>query len=171
MIVCWVFAGITLAAVVAATFVGDIRRAVLSLWVAGLSIGAVYITLGAEVLAIVQWIVSTLVAISFIFFSAMFGEYGPGERFKFDRRLIKMSLGVAAGGAFAWVIWFGTEQLYEGQLGQIVEGTDIASLGKAMTGQHLLSLEVLALTLFLVLVGGGVIARPICGNDEEDTAP
>ena len=170
MTVCWIFAGITLGAVLSATFVGDIRRAVLSLWVAGLGIGAIYLTLGAEVLAIVQWIVSTLVAISFVFFSAMFGEYGPGEGFKFDRRLIKTGLGVLVGAAFAWVIWFGAGQLPEEQLVQPVEGTDIAALGKALTGQHLLSLEVLALTLFLVLVGGGVIARPDGGDQPEEEA-
>jgi NADH:ubiquinone oxidoreductase subunit 6 (subunit J) len=164
---CWIFAGITLGAVLTATFVGDIRRAVLSLWVAGLGIGAIYLTLGAEVLAVVQWIVSTLVAISFVFFSVMFGEYGPGEEFKVDRRLIKTGLGVLLGLAFAWVIWFGGGHFPDELLPQAGEGTDIAALGKVLTGQHLLSLEVLALTLFLVLVGGGVIARPDPQEDEK----
>jgi NADH:ubiquinone oxidoreductase subunit 6 (subunit J) len=167
MTACWVFAAITLGAVLVATFVGDIRRAVLALWVAGLGIGAIYLTLGAEVLALVQWIVSTLVAISFIFFSAMFGEYGPGEPLKLDRHLVKTALGVLVGGAFAWVIWFGAAPLPDGPLGQVVEGTDVAALGKELTGQHLLSLEVLALTLFLVLVGGGVLARPT-GSETDD---
>lgn len=168
MTVCWIFAGITLGAVIAATFVGDIRRAVLSLWVAGLGIGAIYLTLGAEVLAVVQWIVSTLVAISFVFFSAMFGEYGPGDGFKIDRHLIKTGLGVLVGAAFAWVIWFGASSLPAEQLVQPMEGTDISAVGKALTGQHLLSLEVLAMTLFLVLVGGGVIARPDGGGETEE---
>ena len=29
-----------------------------------------------------------------------------------------------------------------------------------MIGNHLISLEVIALTLFLVVVGGGIVARP-----------
>jgi NADH:ubiquinone oxidoreductase subunit 6 (subunit J) len=169
MTACWIFAAITLASVLVATFVGDLRRAVLALWVAGLGVGAIYLTLGAEVLAIIQWIVSTLVAISFVFFSAMFGEYGPGERLKFDRHLVKAGLGVLVGGAFAWVVWFATEGVSEGSLGEITEGTDVEALGHALTGQHLLSLEVLALTLFLVLVGGGVLARPD-RSDSEDSA-
>jgi NADH:ubiquinone oxidoreductase subunit 6 (subunit J) len=160
MMVAWVFAGITLAAVLTAAFVGDLRRAVLALWVAGLGIGAIYLTLGAEVLAIIQWVVSTLVTISFVFFTAMFGEYGPGEGFKIDRRLIKTGLGLLAGGAFAWVIALGAGQLPEEQTVHPQDGTDVAAVGKALTGPNLLSLEVLALTLFLVLIGGGVIARP-----------
>jgi NADH:ubiquinone oxidoreductase subunit 6 (subunit J) len=164
---CWVFAGITLGAAGLAAFVGDIRRAVLSLWVAGLGIGAVYLLLGAEVLAIVQWIVSTLVAISFIFYSAMYGEYGPGEGMKLDRSLIKSGLGLAAGAAFAWVIWIGAGQVSEEKMLLPAEGSDVAALGRTLTQQHLLSLEVLALTLFLVLVGGGVIARPDAGSEGE----
>ena len=161
MIVAWVFAGITVGAAFLASFVSDIRRAVLALWVAGLGVGAIYLTLGAEVLAIVQWIVSTLVAISFIFFSVMFGEYGQREiQIAFDRRLVKTGMAVLLGLGFAWVIWFGARHLPSDQYSQSMEGSDMAALGKTLTNQHLLSLEVLALTLFLVLIGGGVIARP-----------
>src|ERR1700761_6658818 len=71
----WIFAGITLSAVLLATFVNQMRRAILALWVAGLGIGALYLTIGAEFLAIIQWIVSTLVTISFVFFAVMFGEF------------------------------------------------------------------------------------------------
>ena len=41
----WVFAGITLGAVIFSAFAHDMRRAVLTLWVAGLSIGGLYLTL------------------------------------------------------------------------------------------------------------------------------
>src|SRR5688500_17716981 len=71
----WIFAGVTLAAALMATFVGHMRRAILALWVAGLGVGGMYLTVGAEFLAIIQWIVSTLVTISFVFFAVMFGEY------------------------------------------------------------------------------------------------
>lgn len=171
MTVCWVFAAIVLGAGALACFVGDLRRAVLALWVAGLGVGAIYLTLGAEVLAIVQWIVSTLVAISFIFFSAMFGEYGPGEGLRLDRGLVKAGLGVAVGAAFAWVVWSGTFGVPEDLVGHPAEGTDIAALGRSLTREHLLSLEVLALTLFLVLVGGGVIARPDAESAEGGAEP
>ncbi|MGZ3698551.1 MAG: hypothetical protein ACXWP5_10475, partial [Bdellovibrionota bacterium] len=71
----WVFVGVTLSACATATLVGNIRRAALALWVASLGVGGIYLTMGAELLAVIQWVVSTLVAISFVFFSVMFGEY------------------------------------------------------------------------------------------------
>ena len=46
VIVCWVFAAITLAAVAVAAFVGDIRRAALSLWVGGAERGGHLLDLG-----------------------------------------------------------------------------------------------------------------------------
>jgi NADH:ubiquinone oxidoreductase subunit 6 (subunit J) len=53
-------------------------------------------------------------------------------------------------------------------------GNDLASLGKVMVENHIISLEVLALTLFLILVGGGVVARPESsgdGNEKNVTSP
>ena len=88
-----------------------------------------------------------------------------------NHELVKSGLGVLVGGAFSWVIWFGAEPLPDGPLGEVVAGTDVSALGRALTGQHLLSLEVLALTLFLVLVGGGVLARPDNDGPEEGTEP
>ena len=160
MTICWVFAAITLLAVAVATFVGDVRRAVLALWVASLGVGAIYLTLGAELLAIIQWIVSTLVAISFIFFAVMFGEYGIEGGDAVKKRLLKTGLGLVLGGAFTWVIYVGATHFSDDLLGHVTEGTDLFAIGKTLVTEHLLSLEVLALTLFLVLVGGGVIARP-----------
>lgn len=69
----WVFAGLTLGAALMATFAFNIKRAILALWVVGLGVGAVYLTVGAEFLAIIQCMVSTLVTISLVFFSVMFG--------------------------------------------------------------------------------------------------
>ncbi len=50
----WVFAGITFSAVLMATFERQMRRAILALWVAGIGVGAMYLTVGAEFLAITQ---------------------------------------------------------------------------------------------------------------------
>ena len=36
----------------------------------------------------------------------------------------------------------------------------VADLGKSLVQDHLLSLEILALTLFVVVIGSGVVARP-----------
>ena len=157
---CWIFAVITLAAGLIAAIVENMRRATLALWIAGLGMGGIYLTLGAETLAIIQWIISTLGAISFIFFAVMFGEYGAEEKKGERRRLLKSALALVLGAAFSAVIYLGAGKLPEGFLGIPTGGNDLAALGQTMTQDHLLSLEVLALTLFLVLVGGGVVARP-----------
>jgi NADH:ubiquinone oxidoreductase subunit 6 (subunit J) len=156
----WVFSLITLLAVLIAAFVSDVRRATLSLWLAGLSVGCIYLTLGVEVLAIMQWIVSTLATISFVFFAVMFGEYGADLEKRSNRSLLFIVLGLLAGGAFSAMSWFGGQEIPVRLLNVPTEGNDILALGKTLTENHLLSLEVLALTLLLALIGGGVIARP-----------
>lgn len=161
----WSFALISLTAAAIAAFVPDIRRATLALWVAGLAVGGIFLTIGAETLAIVQWIVSTLVSISLGFFSAMFGEYGSSEK---KRPMLVTRLGsgflalaILAGGALAVIAWK-SAMLLPSPPGAPASGAanDLMALGKALVERNAISLQVLALTLFLVLVGGGVIARP-----------
>ncbi len=159
----WAFAGLTLGAAVMATFVSYIKRAILALWVVGLGVGAVYLTVGAEFLAIIQCMVSTLVTISLIFFSVMFGEYqaegAAKSSFRFSpAQIVQTLLSVALGVGFVGVIWVGVRGMPAENLDQN-SGSDLGALGRALTQHNLLSLEVLALILFLVLVGGGVIAR------------
>lgn len=159
----WFFSLITLGAAGIAALVRDARRGTLALWVAGLSVGCIYLTLGAEVLAIIQWMISTLVAIAFAFFGVMFGEYGsqsPSESKKAHRRYLLSGLSLMIGVGFSALIWVGGGQTPSDLLAIPNSGNDIVALGKSLTENHLLSLEVLALTLFLVLIGGGVVARP-----------
>ncbi len=155
----FVFAIITLFAVILATFESQLRRAILALWVAGVGVGAIYLTVGAEFLAIIQWIVSTMVTISFLFFAVMFGEYNaPPEEKKGKGRLLVV-LAVILGAVFSAIIGLGSSHLPEGTLKLVSQADGLGVLGRKLTRDHLLSLEVLALTLFLVLVGGGVVAR------------
>lgn len=161
----WVFAAITLSAVLMATFVNHMRRAILALWVAGLGVGAMYLTVGAEFLAIIQWIISTLVTISFVFFSVMFGEYNaPKEKEQKKNRWILTVLSLFLGAGFAAIIWLGAGNLPEAGLIEPAQPSDLNLVGKVLTQDNLLSLEVLALTLFLVLVGGGVVSRSEGGD-------
>ena len=158
----WIFIGITFSAALIATFVRQMRRAILALWVASLGIGGLYLTLGAEFLAIVQWVMSTLTTISFIFFSVLFGEYNtpPGRTDRTGRKdILRTVLSIVLGCGFTAIIWLGAQSLPEGSLLFPSHAADVAVLGRTLTQDHLLSLEVLALTLFLVLVGGGVVAR------------
>jgi NADH:ubiquinone oxidoreductase subunit 6 (subunit J) len=160
----WIFAGITLSAVVMATFAANMRQAVLALWVAGLGVGAMYLTVGSEFLAIVQWIISTLVTLSFVFFAVMFGEYNAPKARHSGINILLTSLSVALGFCFAAVVWLGSKDLPDNFHVPPTGGNDLEVVGRTLTQNNLLSLEVLALTLFLVLVGGGVIARSEGGD-------
>ncbi len=78
-----------------------------------------------------------------------------------------LSAGVV-GAAFAAIVWLGSGNDVT-VVPQPAEGTDLAAIGKALIHDHLLSLEVLALLLFLTLVGAGVIARPDVPDETENT--
>ncbi len=153
----WLFAAIAIAGAGVATIVTDFRRVVLALWVAGLAVGAFYLTLGSEFLAIVQWLVSTLVAIAFLFFSVLFGEelrVSVRGKAEYAPWILASLVGVS----FFVLFLLGTL----GHDTQIVVAPagDLASLGKSLTEEHLIAIEVLALMLLTVLIGGGVVARP-----------
>ncbi|MFL5812040.1 MAG: NADH-quinone oxidoreductase subunit J [Bdellovibrionia bacterium] len=169
----WVFSAIALGATLTATVVQGMRQAILSLWIAGLAMGCIFLTVGAETLAVLQWIISTLVAIALFFFAVMFGEYESQQREKrslrqmLNRKVIVSTLiATAIGAAFAAIIYLGSADLPGGPIPAPAAGNDLASLGRVMVENHIISLEVLALTLFLILVGGGVVARPESGDRE-----
>jgi NADH:ubiquinone oxidoreductase subunit 6 (subunit J) len=156
----WVFSGISLAAVVIAVFERQMKRAILALWVAGIGTGALYLSLGAEFLAIIQWIVATLVAISFMFFSVMFGEYHAAPKKDRTRKnYLLIGCALLIGGVFTGMIGMSSEWVLLGQRNLVAQESDLLSLGRQLTRDHLLALEVLAFTLFLTLIGGGVIVR------------
>ena len=155
----WVFSGITLSAVLVATFTHTMRNSILALWVAGLGVGAIYLTIGAEFLAIVQWIVSTLLTITFVFFAVMFGEYSLENEQRTQKEYILTFFSILVGIGFSVTVWYGTRHFEQLSLASSSGSTDLNALGKLLIEQNFVALEVLALTLFLVLVGGGVIAR------------
>jgi NADH:ubiquinone oxidoreductase subunit 6 (subunit J) len=160
-----------LSALVAALY-RDARRVVLALWVCGMCFGAIFLSFGAEVLAVVQWIVTTLVGISLLFFSSMFGELGSKEPKEVRSRKDNFDLLQAAMVGIAFVAILGVSllrfqpdaewasHLVAGTTSGPSAGQDLQALGQLLTERHFISLEVLGVTLLLVLIGGGVLARP-----------
>lgn len=149
-----------------ATFWSDVKGAVLALWACGLATGGLFLSMGAELLAVVQWIVCTVVAITFVFYSITFGEYGVRDTRKLGARLVTAILPVILGAGFALVLWAGMSplegvpqgfDLSAGVSGQILSTQE---LGRSFVHDHFLAVELLALLLFVVIVGAGVIARP-----------
>ena len=150
---------------VMATYAGSTRRSILSLWITGLSLGGILLSLGAETLAIIQWILSTLVAISLVFFSTVFGEYPTSTS---SSRKVKnsISMGLATCAALSVVggFTFGIYPMLERNPTLDPEAVrlmgDLVALGQYIAERKIVAIEVLALSLFVVIVGGGSIARP-----------
>ena len=168
----WLCSGMAIGSALLATFVGDIRKAIMSLWLTGLGVGGLYLLMGAELLAIVQWVVSTLVAMGFLFYAVMFGEYGLGDSRPPLKRAAAAFFPTLLGAGFVAVLWYGASELKgftdiqpeafrtSGMTAQNLGETNLTLLGRVLADEHLLSLEILALTLFLVVLGSGVVARP-----------
>lgn len=159
----WMFGSLAVLGVAQATFDSQPWRSILSLWVAGVCVGGIFLNVGAEFLAIVQWIVSTLIAISFVFFSVMFGEYrgAASEGEVKESRRERLIFGLVSGFlglSFAFVIGLGSSG-FSVDSAPGSSQPSLSVLGRKLTQEHLLSLEVLGLALFLILVGSGVIAR------------
>lgn len=164
----WASATVTLGSAAFAALAGDIRKAALALWLAGLGSGGLFLSLGAELLAILQWVVSTLVAVSFIFYAVLFGEYGQGGKgaeTAADAPAFKTySSAVLLGAGFCAVIGLAGSEISVPHDALGSKAGDLAVIGAAVSEDYLLALEIFALTLFLVIVGAGVVARPDVGE-------
>jgi NADH:ubiquinone oxidoreductase subunit 6 (subunit J) len=169
-VIAWIFVTVIVLAAIIAIFAADVRRAILALWAVGLSAGGIYLSVGAELLAVIQWIVSTVVTIVFFSFSSMFhgADKSEGDSVAgmsgFARNIPAAVMAVSIGVGFAAVVELGL-----GGIGEFLgpDGGGVAVVGNAIMVEHLLSLEMTALTLFLALIGGATIARPekINGDD------
>lgn len=149
----WVFCITAFVSASVAALASSLRVVILSIWVCGMATGATYLSLGAEVLAIVQWIMATLVAISFLFFSIQFGIRTE----KVD--LKKTVLGGFLCAAFLGLAWIAVRG-WVPQGGNQTFVSEIDAMGRIMVGEYLLPTEIVAISLFLVIVGIGVISRP-----------
>ena len=158
-------------AVVAAAFsiaFSDTRKVVIVSWVAAMSVGGLFLAYGAEFLAFVQWITATLVAISFLIYATMFGEYGPVDNRTARDKVFDAIPAVLAGAAFFAMIWLASSELTS--LAPPVGGTtqaDLVAVGKAIGERHMVSLELTAFMLLAVLIGTGVISRAEDGEGSQ----
>jgi NADH:ubiquinone oxidoreductase subunit 6 (subunit J) len=169
---------------VCSLFFEDMRRAAVSVWVAGLGAGAVEMALGAEVLAVTQWILSSVALVVFILFSVTFGEYrsrsteevttAPQGKPALESRAWRLARAfgpVLLGGAFMGVVFYGylplerraASTMKVSLLGSF-PGGDIRAVAQALLRENFVSLQIVALILLLVVVGAGVVSRPEGGK-------
>jgi NADH:ubiquinone oxidoreductase subunit 6 (subunit J) len=157
MIAIIVLSTLVIASALIAALSKDSRHVVLGLWVCGMSVGGIFLSFGAEVLAMVQWIIATLGGISLLMASSMCGELGekvPSPVNKFDL-LQAIIVGIGMTAVFGVALF-----RFQPEIGVLPQsGQDLQALGQLLTEKHSISLNLLAVTLLLVLVGGGVLSR------------
>lgn len=157
------FAAFAVGSALGATLSENLRLATLFLWLAGIGVGGVYLSLGAELLAIVQWIVATLVGISLLFHSIMFGVRKGGVPWT------RLALALVVAGGFVAALLPGMAGLSAGG-GGATDASGLSSIGARLAGRGLLALEGLGLTLFLGIMGAGILSRPVTETEEEEEA-
>jgi NADH:ubiquinone oxidoreductase subunit 6 (subunit J) len=164
MTIFWICGALMLLASLVATFAGDVRVSILALGLAGLAAGGLHLSLGAELLAVIQWIVSTLITLALLTYSVTYGEFGVQDARKKSQRAIDALFPVLLGGTLTGVIWLGTRHLPIAGVVEVGPPEGIAKVGRALLDGHILSLELLAVLLLLVIVGSGVLSRPDRGE-------
>lgn len=169
----WIFGSVAVLGAGVAVVSKDFSKVVLSLWITGIATGCVFQSLGAEVLAVLQWVAATLVALALLVFSLLFGEAKNAQTSgKFTREAIvaairagkwvPASAAVLAGLGFALVLVLASPEVSLHAGGQVAAeaGNDLAAVGAHVADHHMLSFEVLAFALLAAVVGGGAVARP-----------
>ncbi|OFZ79916.1 MAG: hypothetical protein A2583_06545 [Bdellovibrionales bacterium RIFOXYD1_FULL_53_11] len=160
----WMCGGVAMAAALLAMFAPGMRLVAMALWCVGAAVAGIFLVLGAEFLAIIQVIISTMVALSHVFYSSTFGEYEKEDTRTPGNRVVSLILPAAAGAGLSASLWFGLRQLPGMDAMMMPEGAlkadqSLARIGKALAEDHSLGLEVLAVSLFVVIIGAGVAGR------------
>lgn len=149
----WICCGVSCIFAAVAAISDQLRVSALALWVCGLGVGGVYISLGAEFLAVLQWIVSSLVGIGFVLYSLLFGK----EEEKRD--WLKTVPAFLIGLVFIFAISLVSSDL-TGKPNSNPDSVTIVELGKNLVSGEFVSLIILSLTLLMTVIGSGVVSRP-----------
>lgn len=131
------------------------RTTALFLWCCGMAVGGVYLAVGAEFLAVVQWLLAILIGLTVVFYSVLFEK--PELRPRGAAEWVYVSgllLGVLA--IFATKGYQSIESL---SVIHEPKTVPLRGIGRELLYRHPLAIEILGLTVFLSVVGVGVISR------------
>jgi len=159
----WVTAAFGGGAILCAAAAGlskDFRGSAIGIWGAGILLGVYLLTSGAEFLALVLWILSTLSAVGFVFFSLVMGEFGkkPSEEpviRQSRRRALIPLLGVFAAGT----VFIGLASSGFVPEAGVSKFEPMALLGVRLVEEHMVTVIAVCFLSFVVLVCAGVVAR------------
>lgn len=150
------FAALIVGSSIISCFSNDLKRSLLFLWICGVAVGGVYLSLGLEFLAILQWLLTTAMVISFFFYFITFGEFGVSKKWTgFFPVLIGATFSALfCGSVLTGLRGFGLDLPVLNSSSENLE-----TLSKVLMEEYFLSVPVLGLILFLAGLGCGVIAR------------
>lgn len=141
-----------------AVFARNFRTSTLAVWGSGMLLGFVFLYLGSEILALGQWMFSTVTAFSFLVHALLFGdllEDAPRPKLGW-RKTIAPIIGAAA---FALIIGIGIDDFEQWNFELSPEVFALKDFGKHLIEKHTLALVALSVQLVLAIVGIGVVAR------------
>jgi NADH:ubiquinone oxidoreductase subunit 6 (subunit J) len=123
----------------------------------GISVGAVYLSLGFETLAFVQWFLTFILSLAFSVYSYLFVDEPKETSWKVIMRdqvipgaLVLLLSVIVTLGAHTAILAFSDFQRMEG----------VAAFGRRLIQEHLFAILLMGVILFLCIVGVGVLGRP-----------
>jgi len=134
--------------------VRDGRLAVILLWTCGLLAGTICLLAGAELVAISQWLMSTIVAIILILYTILFGseKKPPGRVF--------LGLSIFCGLLISVVLFLGLKDGVVYIFGESKDSLTLAiKVGTGIVHNGALGIFLMAMTLLVVVVGVGATSR------------
>jgi hypothetical protein len=143
--------GLCLLLAVLASFQSSIVRAILFAWAAALALGLFFLTSGFELLALVQWVGATLIALGSIYYALLSGGDAQG--------LISKKTILGAGTAIAWVL--AAAWLVKEWKQPVNPPTSVAlvEIGKFLGREHFVAAILLGLFFLLSVTAVGDLAR------------
>lgn len=176
----WTLALLTVCLAVGSAADRGVKRTLLFFWGTGMTLGALYLSLNAEVLAVLQWTLSTSMTGGLVFFALIFGEKEATGGKKTLQEQAKIFLSILLAGVFCGflAIAFFEARTHEvlalprmgnwsSQSSHPQEG-GLVSLGKQLSENNGVSLFVLAVSVLISLIGAGIISRADTESEESE---
>lgn len=123
----------------------------------GISVGGVYLSLGFETLAFIQWFLTFILSLAFSVYSYLFVDEQKETSWKVIVRdqvipgaLVLLLSIIITLGAHTAILAFSEFQRMEG----------VAAFGRRLIQEHLFAILLMGVILFLCIVGVGVLGRP-----------
>lgn len=133
------------------TFSSHRQRVGISLWLCGMSAGGMFLSVGAEFIAMIQWTLSTVLGMLYLFYSSLFLPSEKKSSSTWVMSVVILLL-VSMG-----IFLFALKGIDQFQLKKTATG--LGTLGRRMISQYGIHIHLLALTVFVVIIGTAQISR------------